>query len=88
LYVLLCYNLFNSLIKKSIKRFSFKSYISILKNLDYGRNNKLYIITIYWGGGGGGGGIKNYMLGGAKFLNGWYRIGSRALNPHTELVPA
>jgi hypothetical protein len=40
LYVLLCYNLFNLLIKKSIKRFSFISYILILKNLDYGRNNQ------------------------------------------------
>jgi hypothetical protein len=45
------------LIKKSIKRFSFISYILILKNLDYGRNNKCYTIIIYLfifflGGGG------------------------------------
>jgi hypothetical protein len=45
-YVLLCYDLFNLLIKKSIKRFSFISYNLILKNLDYKRNNKCYIIII------------------------------------------
>jgi hypothetical protein len=47
-YVMICLIL---LIKKSIKRFSFKSYILILKNLDYGQNNKCYIIIIYLGGG-------------------------------------
>jgi hypothetical protein len=48
-YVIICFNL---LIKKSIKRFSFISYILILNNLDYWRNNKYYIIIIYfWGGG-------------------------------------
>jgi hypothetical protein len=48
---LLCYNLFNLLIKKSIKRLLFISYSLILKNLDYGRNNKCYIIIIYFFGG-------------------------------------
>jgi hypothetical protein len=62
-YVLLCYNL---LIKKSIKRFSFISYILILKNLDYERNNKCYIIIIFFFLGGED---KNYMPRGAKFLN-------------------
>jgi hypothetical protein len=38
---------YNLLIKKSIKEFSFVSYILILKNFDYGRNNKCYIIIIY-----------------------------------------
>jgi hypothetical protein len=65
LYILLCYNLFNLLIIESIKRLSFINYILILKNLDYGRNNKYYIIIIYffrWGG-------INYMPKNAKFLN-------------------
>jgi hypothetical protein len=53
LYVLLCHNLFNLLIKKSIKRFSFMSLILILKNFDYRRNNKYYIIIIYFFFGGG-----------------------------------
>jgi hypothetical protein len=35
-----------------VVRFSFISYILILKNLDYGRNNKCYIIIIYFGGKG------------------------------------
>jgi hypothetical protein len=37
-----------------------------LKNFDYGRKNKCYIIIIYffWGGG-----VINYIPGGAKFLN-------------------
>jgi hypothetical protein len=45
---------YNLLIKKSIKRIS---YILMLKNLDYGINNKCYIIIIiiiiffFWGGG-------------------------------------
>jgi hypothetical protein len=42
---------YNLLTKKIIKQFSFISYILILKNLDYGRNNKCYNITIYLGGG-------------------------------------
>jgi hypothetical protein len=64
LSVLLCYNLFNLHIKKSIERFSFIRYILILKNLVYGRNNKCYIIIIYFWGGG-----INYMSRGTKFLN-------------------
>jgi hypothetical protein len=39
------------------------SYILILMNIDYGRNNKCYFIIIHLGGG------INYMLGGTKFLN-------------------
>jgi hypothetical protein len=39
--------MFNSLIKKIIKRFSFVSYILILKNLDYGRNKSVILLFIY-----------------------------------------
>jgi hypothetical protein len=68
LFVNILYNLFNLLIKKSIKRFSFISYVLILKNFDYGRNNKCFIkcninIIYFWGG------SINYMPGGTKFLN-------------------
>jgi hypothetical protein len=66
LYVLLCYNL---LIKKSIKRFLFLSYILILKNFDYRRNHKYYTIIIIIFFFFFGGAAKNYMPGGAKFLN-------------------
>jgi hypothetical protein len=59
---LLCYNLFNLLIKNGIKRFPFISYILILKNLDYGRNNKCYIIIIYFRKGS-----INYMFGVPNF---------------------
>jgi hypothetical protein len=44
---------YNLLIKKSIKRFSFISYILILKNLDYGRNNKLHYYFLFFFLGGG-----------------------------------
>jgi hypothetical protein len=52
------------LMLRPLKRFSFISYILLLKNLDYGRNNKCYIIIIYILGGD-----INYISGGAKFLN-------------------
>jgi hypothetical protein len=63
LYILLFYNLFNFLIKKSIKRFSFISYILILNNLDYGRNNVLGILLFFF----------FFFLGGRHKLYAWGR---------------